>query len=142
MGPLCRAGSTLSLFFSVRSFSLPVNLCLLVNYFSISCLKLFPAVSIQFTLISSCLVPCLSSQSFCAFLQHLFFSSSALLSFSSLCLPLFASVCSFFYLFSLPLQDNVGEERTDLFKISKDRSGGPTGSPSSFHEFSLPSSDR
>lgn len=46
-----------------------------------------------------------------------------------------------FYLSSLPLQQNVGEERTDLFKISKDRSGGLTGSPS-FYKLSLPFSDR
>lgn len=69
---------------------------------------------------SVCLVPFLLPSSS---------SSSAFLSFSSLCLPFSASVCSVFYLFSLPLQQNVGEEKTDLFKISKDRSGGLTGSP-------------
>lgn len=33
MGPLCRAGSILSLFSSVRSFTRPVNLSLSVSYF-------------------------------------------------------------------------------------------------------------
>lgn len=104
-------------------------------------LKLFPAVSIWFPLISSCLL-----LPFLPFIQRvlvpvLFSSSSALLSFSASVFPSFLSVCSFFYLFSVALQHNAGEERTELFKISKDRSGGLTGSPS-FYKLSLPFSDR
>lgn len=81
---------------------------------------------------SVCLVPLLFSPPL----------SSAFLSFFSLSLPLFASVCSLFYLFSLSLQQSVGEERTDLFKISKDRSGGLAGPSLSANSPSLLLTDK
>ncbi len=137
MGPLCRARSTLSLFFSVRSLTWPVNLSLSVSYSLLSHLKLFPAVSIYFHLISSCLTSTFSMSCLISFLS----SSSAVLSIS-VSLPLFASVCSFFYLFSLFLQQSVGEERTDLFKISKDRSGGLAGPSLSANSPSLLLTDK
>lgn len=135
MGPLCRAGSTLSLFFFSRPSFLMDNLSKL--HF-ISPPKLFPAVSIWFPVISSCLV-----LPFLPFIQQVqfYFPHPLPSSFSASVFISFLSICSFFYLFSVALQHNAGEERTDLFKISKDRSGGLTGSPS-FYKRSLPFTDR
>lgn len=114
---------SVSLFFSVRSLTRPVNLSLSVSFSFLSWVKLFPRcfdlVSPHFQLPRFALSPSSNSVS----CPISFFSSSSAFSsfpaFLSLSLPL---VCSFFYLFSLSLRQSVGEERTDLFKISKDRS--------------------
>lgn len=60
----------------------------------------------------------------------------------SLFLSLFASVCSFFCLFSPSLRQSVGEESRDLFKISKDRSGGLASPSLSTHSPSLLLTDK
>lgn len=64
-----------------------------------------------------------------------FFSLSISLSLS---LPLSAAI----YLSSLSLRQSVGEERTDLFKISKDRSGGLAGPSLSTNSPSLLLTDK
>lgn len=137
---------SVSLFFSVRSLTWPVNLSLSVSpLFSFTaeafphCFDLpsphfqlshFPPFhpAIQFVLCHFCSPPRPS----CLF-QPPSLSLSVFLS---------ASVCRFFYLFSLSLQQSVGEERTDLFKISKDRSGGLAGPSRSANSPSLLLTDK
>lgn len=89
---------SVSLFFSVRSLTRPVNLSLSVNFSFHSGLKLFPTVSIYFHLIASCLP---SFSPFSVSCPISFLSSSSALSFSAflspslcLCLQLFLSLLS------------------------------------------------
>lgn len=134
---------SVSLFFSVRSLTLPVNLSLSVSFSFLSPLKLFPAVSIYFHRICRCLtspslpaIQCVLSHFFFLLLLCLlvFFQPLSL----SLSLPLFAA----FSISSLCLSDSVGEDRTDLFKISKDRSGGLAGPSPSANSPSLLLTDK
>lgn len=143
MGPLCRAGSTLSLSFSLfdhslgQSISLSQSASLFFHSWSFS-----PLFRSSCNLISSCL-----TSPFLPAIQHAlphFFSLLLfyLLVFFSLYLSLFSSLCCFFYLYSMSLQQSVGEERTDLFKISKDRSGGLAGPSLSTNSPSLLLTDK
>ena len=152
MGPLCRAGSTLSLSFSLFDHSLGQSISVSQSAFSfLSRPKLFPTVSIYLHLISSCLTSPLFHPAIQFVLYHffslllgllVFFSLSLSLSFSLSLFFLSASVCRFFYLFSPSLQQSVREERTDLFKISKDRSGGLAGPSLSANSPSLLLTDK
>lgn len=139
MGPLCRAGSTLSLSFSLFDHSLGQSISVSVSFSFLSRLKLFPAVSICFHLISSCLTSPFLPAIQCA-LSH-FFSLlllCLLVFFQPFSLPLSAA----FSISSLCLCESVGEERTDLFKISKDRSGGLAGPSLSANSPSLLLTDK
>lgn len=115
---------SVSLFFSVRSLTRPVNLSLSVSFSFLSRLKLFPAVSIYFHLISSCLTSPFLPAIQCV-LSHFF--SLLLLCPLVFFQPFSTPLSTAFSISSLCLCESVGEERTDLFKISKDRSGGLAG---------------
>lgn len=138
---------SVSLFFSVRSLTWPVNLSLSVSLLFSFMAEAFPYCfnlpSPHFQL--SHFPPFPSSHSVC--LVPFLLSPppprpSCLFQPVSLSLFLSASVCRFFYLFSLSLQQSVGEERTDLFKISKDRSGGLAGPSLSANSPSLLLTDK
>lgn len=102
---------SVSLFFSVRSLTRPVNFSLSVNFSFLSQLMLFLTVSIYFYPISSC-HPSYFLLAPQGFLSHFSLPPSHCL-FHPFCLsPLFASVCRF-SISSLCLLS-----RTDLFQIS------------------------
>lgn len=92
---------SVSLFFSVRSLTRPVNLSLSVNFSFHSGLKLFPTVSIYFHLISSGLpshfllaIQCFLSHFFSLLLLCIGFFSLSLSPSLCLCLQLFLSLLS------------------------------------------------